>query len=164
MRLCGGYTGNMFLMFLKHHRWRNHPWTSAGPVDWPVTGKGAGIHNRARTYTQEKAGLGPAVLAGVLSCPQACPTKADLPHTYPKTVALVQQCGVGVQEGAAAIVILGHRNCAQVDEIKAVAPLSLPDNHAPAPKPEKRPRPVGLEAAGSLACAVRSAALWCSSL
>ena len=47
----------------------------------------------------------------------------------------------------------GHR--AQVDKIKAVAPLALLDDHTPATKPGERPWPVGLVATHSLVPARR---------
>lgn len=57
---------------------------------------------------------------------------------------------MGVQEGTAAIFVLGHGHRAQVDKIKAVGPLALPEDHTPATKPRKRPWPVDLVATQGL--------------
>lgn len=56
---------------------------------------------------------------------------------YPEAATPVQQGWVRVQEGTAPVLVFRHRHCAQVDEIKAIAPLPLLDDYTPATKPEK---------------------------
>lgn len=110
------------------------------------------------TYTEYKAGWGPAESFYQESPHSPTPPQEarPFPHTYPKTVALAQQKWVGVEEGTAPILIVSHCDSAQVDEIKAVAPLPLLYDHTPATKPGKRPRPVDLGATQSPVHAGRS--------
>ena len=72
------------------------------------------------------------------------------PRAHPETAALLQQRWVGLQEGTAAVLVLRHGHRAQVNKIKAVAPLALLDDHTPATKPGERPWPVGPVATQSL--------------
>lgn len=56
---------------------------------------------------------------------------------YPEAATPVQQCWVRVQESTAPVLVFRHRYRAQVDEIKAIAPLPLLDDYTPATKPGK---------------------------